>query len=74
MVHKCLPKQLLLEKTTYCNGRFYFLYHEAIENLIQKMDKISKKIIEDHAIGYYLDDNFKINLLHFDTKKIFVDC
>jgi hypothetical protein len=71
--HPCLPRDLLLEETLYCNGRFYLLHYKAVENLLTKIDKISKKYIEDHAIGYFLDDKFKENLLHFDNKKMFTD-
>jgi len=71
--HPCLPKDILLEGTTYCNGRFYLLHKEAIINLLIKKDDISKRYIEDHAIGYYLDDKFKNNILHFNTMEIFSD-
>ena len=73
MEHDCLPRDLLLEETTYCNGRFYLLHCKAVENLLTKKDEISKKYIEDHAIGYFLDNSFKENLLHFDNKKMFTD-
>lgn len=71
--HPCLPKDIVLEGTTYCNGRFYLLHKEAITNLLIKKDDISKRYIEDHAIGYYLDDKFKKNILHFNTMEIFSD-
>lgn len=73
IIHNCLPKDILLETTTYCNGRFYLLHYEAIENLLINKNKISKRYIEDHSIGYFLDNKFKVNLLHFDNKKIFSD-
>ena len=71
--HNCLPKNLLLEETTYCNGRFYLLHCKSVENLLTKKNEISNKFIEDHAIGYFLDSNFKQNLLHFDNNKMFKD-
>ena len=71
--HPCLPKDLVLEGTIYCNGRFYLLHQEAIANLLIKKDDISKKYIEDHAIGYYLDDKYKNNLLHLNSQEFFSD-
>ena len=72
-VHDCLPRDLFLKKCTYCNGRFYFLSKEAVENVLLKIDIISKQFIEDHAIGLNLDEKYKENMLTFDTKKIFMD-
>ena len=72
-VHDCLPRDLLLEKTIYANGRFYFLSKESVEHLILKKELIEHHYIEDHAIGLYLDHNFKENMFHFDSKKIFYD-
>jgi len=72
-VHDCLPKNLVLEATTYCNGRFYLLHFTAVQYLITKKNEISNKVIEDHAIGYYLHDDFKKDMLHFDTKRVFYD-
>jgi len=71
--HDCLPRDVILEGTTYCNGRFYFLSKNAVENLILKKELIKKKYIEDHAIGYYLDQSFKDNILVFDSRKSFDD-
>jgi len=72
-VHDCLPRDLLLKKCIYCNGRFYFLSKSATESLISKKEDICKHIIEDHAIGLYLDDKYKENMLYFDTRQIFKD-
>jgi hypothetical protein len=72
-VHYELPKQLLLKKTSYCSGRFYFLSKAAVINVLGKSELIKKHIIEDHAIGYYLDDNLKKNVLHFVTDRFFRD-
>lgn len=72
-VHDCLPRDLLLKKCMYCNGRFYFLSNKAIVSLLDKKDQISEHIIEDHAIGLHLDKSFKKNILNFDTRKIFFD-
>lgn len=35
--------------------------------------RIETHIIEDHAIGLYLDDKYKDNMMNFDTHKIFID-
>ena len=73
MVHDCLPRDLLLEGTTYCNGRFYFLHVDAVNSLLQYKTDICKRVIEDHAIGYYLSDSYKENMLQFESKHIFED-
>jgi hypothetical protein len=72
-IHNELPKNLFLEECRYCNGRFYLLSNIAIEDLLKKEDKIKNKIIEDHTIGYYLNEEFKINILNINTNKIFKD-
>ena len=72
-IHSCLPKKLLLKETRYCNGRFYFLSNEAVNNVLMKKNIIEKDYIEDHSIGLNLDDKYKKNILHFNTNKIFID-
>jgi hypothetical protein len=72
-IHNELPKQLFLKGTTYCNGRFYLLSKEAIENLLKKKQEISKHIIEDHAIGLYLDNEYKQKCLLLNSSKYFKD-
>lgn len=72
-VHDCLPRDLLLKKCMYCNGRFYFLSKDATNSLIKNKKEISEHIIEDHAIGLYLNKSFKENILNFDTRKVFFD-
>lgn len=72
-VHECLPRDLFLKKCIYCNGRFYFLSKSATESLIVQKPAICEHIIEDHAIGLYLDDKYKENMLYFDTRQIFKD-
>ena len=72
-VHNELPKQLFLKGTTYCNGRFYLLSKEAVENLLKKKQEISKHIIEDHAIGLYLDNEYKQKCLLLNSSKYFKD-
>ena len=72
-VHKELPEKLFLKGTSYCNGRFYLLSKDAIENLLIKKHLISKHIIEDHAIGLYLDEKYKQNFILINSHKIFTD-
>jgi hypothetical protein len=73
LVHDCLPKNLFLKSTKYVNGRFYFLSKEAVQDVVSKKENIKKQIIEDHAIGLFLDEKYKESLLHFDTRRIFFD-
>lgn len=72
-IHSELPKNLLLRKTSYCTGRFYFLSKSAIINLIYKKEQIKEHVIEDHAIGYYMDDHLKKNILDFLSDRFFRD-
>jgi hypothetical protein len=59
----------LIEKIKYCNGRFYLLSNEAVEDLVSKKNEIQKQYLEDYGIGLYLDQIFKNNILSIDTKK-----
>ena len=52
-VHSELPKKLLLRRTSYCSGRFYFLSKAAVIHLLDKKEHMKEHVIEDHAIGYY---------------------
>ena len=72
-VHNELPKNLFLKGTSYCNGRFYMLSNKAVLNLLPKFDMISQHIIEDHAIGLYLDENIIQSFLPIDNNKYFID-
>ena len=74
MIHPELPKDLFLQKTKYCNGRFYFLSKEAIQYLVTtKRKEIEKEYFEDYAIGLNLEESHKENMLYIDTNKYFVD-
>jgi hypothetical protein len=73
MIHSELPHNLLLKKTSYCSGRFYFLSKAAVINVLGKSEIIKQHVIEDHAIGYYLDDDLKIHVLNFVTDHFFRD-
>jgi len=72
-VHSELPKKLLLRKTSYCSGRFYFLSKAAVIHLLNKKDQIKEHVIEDHAIGYYIEDHLKKNTLYFLSDRFFRD-
>lgn len=73
LIHPELPQNIVLQKTVYCNGRFYLLSKEAIENLITKRKEIEKEYFEDYAIGYNLDPSFKDTLLPINSKLYFQD-
>jgi hypothetical protein len=73
-IHAELPQDLLVKATKYCSGRFYFLSFEAIRFLIEeKKQPIETEYLEDYAIGYYLKDIYKMNMLPLDTNKYFID-
>ncbi len=71
--HPELPKYLPILKTKYCTGRFYFLSKDATIDLVQKRNLIEKEYFEDYAIGYYLDQSYKENMLQLFTNKFFID-
>jgi len=47
MIHEELPKNLVVKRTKYCSGRFYFLSEEAIKDLIEKDGTLEKKSYSD---------------------------
>ena len=73
MKHNELPKNLILSKTKYCSGRFYFLSKPAIFNLQSKREKVEQEFLEDYAIGCHLDSYFKKNMVHIATNHYFTD-
>jgi hypothetical protein len=72
-IHPELPKNLPIYITKYCSGRFYFLSRSATSFLLNKKDDIIKEYLEDYAIGIYLDDKFKTNILNISTNNYFTD-
>ena len=72
-IHPELPKHLPIYQTTYCNGRFYFLSHIAIIDLLLNKKKIENECLEDYAIGYNLHEQLKSNMLEIKTDKYFKD-
>jgi len=74
LLHAELPTDIIIQKTKYCSGRFYFLSREAVDYLIKyKFEAISACCLEDYSVGFYLDDALKNNLLFIETNKYFVD-
>ena len=72
-IHPELPKDLPIQITKYCSGRFYFLSSKALRHLLTKRENIIKEYLEDYAIGYNLHIFFKNNMLKLNTNKAFVD-
>ena len=72
-IHNELPKNIPIKVTKYCNGRFYCLSKDAVNDLTKKKELIWKNCLEDYAIGYHLDTKFKDNLLSIKTDEIFKD-
>lgn len=72
-IHPELPSYLPILKTKYCSGRFYFLSKQALMNIIDKKENIEKEYLEDYAIGFYLDEYFKLNMINIVTNKFFTD-
>ena len=73
LVHDCLPRNILLKACKYCNGRFYFLSKDAVVYLLTKKSIIETHIIEDHAIGFNLDEKYKYSMINLNTNEIFID-
>ena len=72
-IHPELPKYLPILQTAYCSGRFYFLSNLALEDLLFKREKIEQECLEDYAIGYYLGDIYKKDILSIQTNDFFTD-
>lgn len=72
-IHPELPEYLPILKTKYCNGRFYILSQEAVEDLITKRELIYKEYLEDYAIGFHLSEKYKKNILEIHNEKFFTD-
>ena len=73
LIHPELPDNLILQRTNYCSGRFYFLSQKALLNLISKSDSIGKEYLEDYAMGLNLGQYYKENILSIDSDKYFKD-
>ena len=65
--------KIFLKATMYSSGRFYFLSPDAVNNLLEKKEKIKKCYFEDHTIGLYLDKKYKDNSFWFLSDILFRD-
>jgi len=72
-IHPELPQDMIIQKTEYCSGRFYFLSPEAVTNLISKRENIEKEYLEDYAIGLNLNPIFKKVMIPVQSDKYFKD-
>ena len=72
-IHPELPDYLPILQTRYCSGRFYFLSKQSIENLISKRKIIENEYLEDYAIGFNLDQYYKLNMINLSTNNFFTD-
>jgi hypothetical protein len=73
LIHNELPKNILLKKATYCNGRFYFLNKNVCSFLLNYIDHFKNSIIEDHAIGIKLMEYPNLKILNFNSNNYFLD-
>jgi hypothetical protein len=72
-IHPELPQDMIIQKTEYCSGRFYFLSPEAITNLVSKRENIEKEYLEDYAIGLNLNPIFKKVMINIQSDNYFKD-
>ena len=72
-IHPELPQDMIIHKTEYCSGRFYFLSSEAITNLVSKRENIGKEYLEDYAVGLNLNPIFKKVMIQIQSDEIFKD-
>lgn len=72
-IHPELPQDMIIHKTTYCSGRFYFLSSEAITYLLSKREKIEQEYLEDYAIGLHLNPILKKVMTHIQSDKYLHD-
>ena len=70
--HPELPKDVLVKKSVYCNGRFYFLSYEAVNSLMSQRNNIKNEYFEDYAIGLYMEPEYKFPIYEIPND-VFVD-
>ena len=63
LFHPEVPNNIILKKGKYCGGRFYILSNISVADLLPKKEFIIKEYFEDYAIGYYLSQELKQNIL-----------
>ena len=73
--HSSLPRNYLMKKTKYCNGRFYLLSKKSIMALLKNKYLFEKCPIEDHMVGFILTTKEKIvpHILPIDSNIFFQD-
>jgi hypothetical protein len=72
-IHPELPRDLPIYPTKYCSGRFYFLSKSSIVDLLSKKNYIEKEYLEDYAIGLFLNEIYKKDMIPLATNKFFTD-
>ena len=72
-IHPGLPTDLIVHRTRYCSGRFYFLSADALRFLLEKRHCIEEEYLEDYAVGFHLDDKYKTDMKHIMTPILFKD-
>jgi hypothetical protein len=72
-IHPELPQDMIIQKTEYCSGRFYFLSPEAVTNLVSKRESVEKEYLEDYAIGLNLNPIFKKVMIPLQSDEYFKD-
>ena len=72
-IHPELPKNLQILAIKYCSGRFYLLSELAAKSLVMQKEEISKEYLEDYAVGLYLPNILKENILNINTSNFFKD-
>ena len=72
-IHPELPKDIIIQPTRYCSGRFYLLSLEAVMLLMRKKNEIYKEYFEDYAIGLNVSIFLKDTLFNINTDKFFID-
>ena len=72
-IHPELPQDMIIHKTEYCSGRFYYLSTEAVTNLISKRKKIEEEYLEDYAIGLNLNPILKKVMIHIQSDEYLQD-
>ena len=73
LIHPELPKDLTILPIKYCSGRFYLLSKIAVFELLNHKTEISKEYLEDYAIGLYLKEEFKDNVLNIHSDQFLKD-
>lgn len=72
-IHPELPQDMIIQKTEYCSGRFYFLSSQAVNNLVSKRENVEKEYLEDYAIGLNLNPMLKKVMINIESDKFFKD-